>query len=86
MVNSVDLNNFYKSHLLDFCRALIYFKDKQIPINQSRVLAKLQDPKKNSIYYRVFQKHDEGSARLLDYILGLIEEFKDQNSLLRELE
>ena len=50
MVNTVDINNYYKSHLLDFYRSLIYFKDKQIMINQSRILAKLQDPKKDYIY------------------------------------
>lgn len=51
-VNEVSIQNYYKSHLLDFCRSLIYYKDQQIAINQSRILAKLQDPKKENIYYR----------------------------------
>ena len=72
MVNTVDRNNYYKSHLLDFYRSLIYFKDKQIPINQSRVLAKLQDPKKEHIFYRVLNPRDEGSDNLTNYIIRLI--------------
>ena len=71
-VNTVSLNNYYKSHLLDFYRSLIYFKDKQIMINQSRILAKLQDPKKNGIFYRVFNPTDEGSEKLTQYILRLV--------------
>lgn len=48
----MSIHNYYKSHLLDFCRSLIFYKDQQISINQSRILAKLQDPKKQNIYYR----------------------------------
>jgi hypothetical protein len=56
MINKVPIRNYYKSHILDFLRSLIYFKDKQITINQSRILAKLQDSKKKHIYYRFDKK------------------------------
>jgi hypothetical protein len=42
--------------MLDFLRSLIYYKDKHITINQSRILAKLQDSKKKDIYYRFDKK------------------------------
>jgi hypothetical protein len=53
MVNTVPINTYYKSHLLNFFRTLIYYKDKHIAVNQSRILAKLQDSKKKNIYYRI---------------------------------
>lgn len=31
---------------------MLYYKDKHIVVNQSRILAKLQDSKKKHIYYR----------------------------------
>lgn len=52
MINNVPIHNYYKAHILDFLRSLIYYKDKHIIINQSRILAKLQDSKKKHIYYR----------------------------------
>jgi len=56
MINKVPIKNYYKSHMLDFLRSLIYYKDKHIIINQSRILAKLQDSKKKAIYYRFDKK------------------------------
>lgn len=58
MINEVMIEYYYKSHLLDFLRSLIYYKDKHIVINQSRILAKLQDSKKKHIYY-MFDKLDK---------------------------
>lgn len=58
MINEVRIEWYYKSHLLDFLRSLIYYKDKHIAVNQSRILAKLQDSKKNFIYY-MFDKVDK---------------------------
>lgn len=52
MVDKVPIENYYKSHLLDFFRSLVYYKDRHIIVNQSRILAKLQDSEKKSIYYR----------------------------------
>jgi hypothetical protein len=53
MVNTVPVETYYKSHLLDFFRTMIYYKDKHIVVNQSRILAKLQDSKKKNIFYRI---------------------------------
>ena len=55
MINKISKKNYYKSHLLDFLRSLIYFKDKQISFNQSKILAKLQDEKKEKILYRIYK-------------------------------
>jgi hypothetical protein len=52
MINTAPIKNYYKSHLLDFFRTMIYYKDGHIKSNQARILAKLQDSKKKSIYYR----------------------------------
>jgi|JI10StandDraft_1071094.scaffolds.fasta_scaffold2114268_1 hypothetical protein len=52
LVNKVPIEDYYKSHILDFMRSLIYFKDRHIVINQGRILAKLQDSKKYNIHYR----------------------------------
>ena len=46
LINDVPIDDYYKSHILDFLRSLVYYKDKHISINQSRILAKLQDSKK----------------------------------------
>ncbi len=53
MINTVPIETYYKSHLLDFFRTMLYYKDKHIIVNQSRILAKLQDSKKKHIYYRI---------------------------------
>lgn len=53
MINKVPVKTYYKSHLLDFFRTMLYYKDKHIIVNQSRILAKLQDSKKKHIYYRL---------------------------------
>jgi len=58
MVNIVPIKNYYKSHLLDFFRTMIYYKDGHIKTNQARILAKLQDSKKKNIYYR-YDKTDK---------------------------
>jgi len=52
LINDVPIDDYYKSHILDFLRSLVYYKDKHISINQSRILAKLQDSKKEKIHYR----------------------------------
>lgn len=52
MINCVTIRSYYKAHLLDFLRSLAYYKDKHIPVNKSRILAKLQDSEKDNIYYR----------------------------------
>ncbi len=52
LINEVPIMDYYKSHILDFLRSLIYFKDKHISVNQGRILAKLQDSKKKNIHYR----------------------------------
>ena len=52
LVEEIPIENYYKSHVLDFFRSVIYFKDKQISVNQGRILAKLQDSKKHEIFYR----------------------------------
>ena len=57
MINKVAILWYYKSHLLDFLRSLIYYKDKNISINQSKILAQLQDSKKVAIFY-MFDKLD----------------------------
>jgi len=76
MVNKVPIKNYYKSHILDFFRSLIYYKDKHIIINQSRILAKLQDSKKKDIYYRFDSR--EGNLNGLEgkSIEDLISEWK----------
>ena len=51
LVNDVPIEDYYKSHILDFLRSLIYYKDRHIVANQSRILAKLQDSKKKNIHY-----------------------------------
>lgn len=62
MVDEVPIkNNYYKAHVLDFLRSMIYYKDKHIIVNQSRILAKLQDFKKKNIYYRFDKKDMNGS-------------------------
>lgn len=80
----MSIRNYYKSHLLDFCRSLIYYKDQQIAINQSRILAKLQDPKKQNIFYREKGRERKGkrgeekepqNENLADYIIRLVGEF-----------
>ena len=57
MINKVAILWYYKSHLLDFLRSLIYYKDKNISINQSKILGQLQDSKKVAIFY-MFDKLD----------------------------
>lgn len=64
MINKVAILWYYKSHLLDFLRSLIYYKDKNISINQSKILAQLQDSKKVAIFY-MFDKLD-GTSLLGD--------------------
>jgi hypothetical protein len=71
MINEVNIQWYYKSHLLDFLRSLIYYKDKHIVINQSRILAKLQDSKKKFIYY-MFDKIDKSSNENRKGIVELI--------------
>lgn len=72
LVNKVPIEDYYKSHILDFLRSLIYFKDRHIVINQSRILAKLQDSKKHNIHYR-FDRTDlnglENDRTIRDLIL-----------------
>lgn len=58
---------------MDFFRSLIYYKDKYIPINQSRILAKMQDSKKNQIYY-MFEKGLGGQS-----VSYLLKEWENQN-------
>lgn len=77
MVNKVSIDNYYKSHILDFIRSLIYYKDKQIKINQSKILAKLQDSKKEHIYYR-FDCSDKNGLRD-QLIKDLIIDWERQN-------
>lgn len=69
MVNTVPVENYYKSHLLDFFRTLIYYKDRHIKVNQAKILAKLQDSKKKFIFYR-FDKTNPDSQGLSPYYLG----------------
>jgi mRNA-degrading endonuclease YafQ of YafQ-DinJ toxin-antitoxin module len=52
LVDQIPIEDYYKSHVLDFFRSMTYFKDKHIVINQGRILAKLQDSKKHNIFYR----------------------------------
>lgn len=73
MINGLNLTNYYKSHLLDFLRSIIYFRDQKIIINQSRILAKLQDPKKEKIYYRILEKNDPDSSNLVKFIHNLLQ-------------
>lgn len=61
LINDVSLESFYKSHLLDFFRTMVYYKNKQISFNQGKILAKLQDSKKEFIYYRTYLPDDQNS-------------------------
>ena len=85
MVNDVRIEWYYKSHLLDFLRSLIYYKDKHIGINQTRILAKLQDSKKKNIYY-MFDKMDKMPNECRRGIKELIEEWNMQNKDLLSIE
>ncbi len=60
MVNTAPISNYYKSHLLDFFRTMIYYKDRHIKTNQARILAKLQDSKKKNIFYRFDKSNPSG--------------------------
>lgn len=56
---------------------MIYFRDQKITLNQSRILAKLQDPKKDKIYYRVIDgKKSNDSAELVSKIKNLLQQFE----------
>lgn len=76
-MDEVPITDYYKSHILDFLRSLIYYKDKHISINQSRILAKLQDSKKKNIHYRFDRTEFNG----LDgrTISNLLRDFENQN-------
>lgn len=86
MINELDLTVYYKSHLLNFYRSMIYFRDQKIALNQSRILAKLQDPKKDKIYYRVIDgKQTNDSTELVEKIKNLLQQFEENNPTLRSL-
>jgi hypothetical protein len=60
---------------------MLYYKDKHIIVNQSRILAKLQDSKKKHIYYRNDNKEEIGVKGLSPENLDrLIEEWKYMNA------
>lgn len=78
LVNKVPIEDYYKSHILDFMRSMIYFKDRHIVINQGRILAKLQDSKKYNIHYR-FDKTELNGLENNRTIRDLIVEWENQN-------
>lgn len=86
MINTAPIKNYYKSHLLDFFRTMIYYKDGHIKSNQARILAKLQDSKKKSIYYR----YDKGNQKLPsltpEYLEELIEKWETMNKGLLKIQ
>jgi hypothetical protein len=77
-VNEVPIADYYKSHILDFLRSLIYYKDRHISVNQGRILAKLQDSKKPNIHYR-FDRQEFNGLPDGRTISDLILEWNNQN-------
>lgn len=77
-MNKVPIEDYYKSHILDFLRSLVYFKDRHIVVNQGRILAKLQDSKKHNIHYR-FDRTELNGLENSRTIKDLIDEWEDQN-------
>ncbi len=85
MVNTVPVKNYYKSHLLDFFRTMIYYKDRHIKANQAKILAKLQDSKKKHIYYRYDKTNPHAEGLSPEYLEGLIEKWEVMNYELLEI-
>jgi len=85
MVNTAPIENYYKSHLLDFFRTMIYYKDRHIKTNQARILAKLQDSKKKNIYYRYDKANSRDRGLSPEYLEVLIDKWETMNSHLLEL-
>ncbi len=79
MINSVPIKTYYKSHLLNFFRTMLYYKDKHIVVNQSRILAKLQDSKKKHIYYRVDKNDPDGKGLCSKELKKLIDRWEAMN-------
>lgn len=79
MINKVPVKTYYKSHLLDFFRTMLYYKDKHIIVNQSRILAKLQDSKKKHIYYRLDKNDPDGKGLTPKYLQVLIDKWESMN-------
>jgi UDP-N-acetyl-D-mannosaminuronic acid transferase (WecB/TagA/CpsF family) len=79
MVNKVPVQTYYKSHLLDFFRTMIFYKDTHITLNQSRILAKLQDSKKKNIYYRSDKTNPDGMGLTPKYLEKLIDKWEMMN-------
>ena len=79
MVNTVPIENYYKSHLLDFFRTMIYYKDGHIKSNQARILAKLQDSKKKFIYYRYEKSNPKLPGLSPEYLETLIAKWETMN-------
>ena len=77
-MNEVPIADYYKSHILDFLRSLIYYKDRHISVNQGRILAKLQDSKKPNIHYR-FDRPEFNGLSDGRTISDLILEWNNQN-------
>ena len=83
-MDKIPIENYYKAHVLDFLRSVIYFKDKHIAINQGRILAKLQDSKKHEIFYRFDPQSLE--RQLHRDINVLVKEWESQNEGLQKIQ
>lgn len=85
MVNMTPVKTYYKSHLLDLFRTMIYYKDRHIKANQARILAKLQDSKKKNIHYRYDRTLPDAQGLSPRYLEKLVIVWEGMNRELLEI-
>ena len=69
IINSLDKESYYRSKLLDFFRALIFFNDKNLKFNQIRILKIMQDDEYGNVLISVDK----------DRIAELVADFEEDN-------